>query len=72
MEQYANYGFYTIEEKIKNNPNYFYKNTGFLDMILDLLVPISNSSDVEIEELYNKLKYYVRISKHRIQILVAR
>ncbi len=51
MEQYANYGFYTIEEKIKNNPNYFYKNTGFLDMILDLLVPISNSSDVEIEEL---------------------
>jgi len=51
MEQYANYGFHTIEEKMKDNPNYFYKNTGFLDMILDLLVPQSNSSDVEIEQL---------------------
>jgi hypothetical protein len=51
MEQYANYGFYTIEEKMKGNPNYFYKNTGFLNMILDLLAPQSNSRDVEIEEL---------------------
>lgn len=51
MEQYANYGFYTIEEKMKDNPNYFYKNTGFLDMILDLSVPLSSNSDVEIEEL---------------------
>ena len=51
MEQYANYGFYTIEEKIKENPNYFYKNTGFLDMILDMLAPPSNNSTEEIEEL---------------------
>jgi len=51
MEQYANYGFYAIEEKMKEYPNYFYKNTGFLDMILNLLVPLSNSSNVEIEEL---------------------
>lgn len=51
MEQYANYGFYAIEEKMKDNPNYFYKNTGFLDMILDLLVLPSNSGDAEIEEL---------------------
>lgn len=51
MEQYANYGFHTIEEKIKDNPNYFYKNTGFLDMILDLLVSPSNKGDAEIEEL---------------------
>ncbi|GHT42307.1 hypothetical protein AGMMS49965_13540 [Bacteroidia bacterium] len=51
MEQYANYGFHAIEEKMKDNSNYFYKHTGFLAMILDLLVPMSNSSDVEIEEL---------------------
>jgi hypothetical protein len=51
MEQYANSGFYIIEEKMKDNPNYFYKNTGFLDMILDLLVLPSNSGDAEIEEL---------------------
>lgn len=51
MEQYANYGFYLMKDKLETNPNYFYKNTGFLDMILDLLVPMSNNSDVEIEEL---------------------
>lgn len=51
MEQYANYGFHAIEEKMKDNPNYFYKNTGFLDMILDLLVTSSNKEDTEIEEL---------------------
>ena len=50
MEQYANYGFYTIEEKLKDNPNYFYKNTGFLDLILDL-VQSSPDADEEIEDL---------------------
>ena len=50
MEQYANYGFYTIEEKMKENPNFFYKNTGFLDMILNLLEPQSCNEE-EIEEL---------------------
>ncbi len=51
MEQYANYGFYAIENKMKENPNYFYKTTGFLDLILDLVIPKSNSTDTEIEEL---------------------
>ena len=26
MEQYANYGFHAVKEKMKDNPNYFYKN----------------------------------------------
>ncbi|MDR0507993.1 MAG: hypothetical protein LBH32_14415 [Dysgonamonadaceae bacterium] len=47
MEQYANYGFYVIEEKMKDNPNYFYKNTGFLDMILDLVQPSKVDDDIE-------------------------
>ncbi|MDR3326981.1 MAG: glycoside hydrolase family 15 [Prevotellaceae bacterium] len=47
MEQYANYGFYTIEDKMKDNPNYFYKNTGFLDMILDLVQPTNVDEDIE-------------------------
>jgi len=51
MEKYANYGFHTIEEKMKYNPNYFYKTTGFLDLILDLIVLPQNSIDEEIEEL---------------------
>lgn len=37
MEQYANHGFHMIEEKLKTNPNHFYKNTGFLDTVLDLI-----------------------------------
>lgn len=47
MEQYANYGFHAIEEKLKDNPNYFYKNTGFLDMILDLVQPSNVDDDIE-------------------------
>lgn len=50
MEQYANYGFYKIEDKLKDNPNYLYKNTGFLDLILDL-VHAPRVSIEEIEEL---------------------
>src|SRR5690606_23861097 len=52
MEQYSNYGFSQIEEKLKVNPNYFYRNTGFLDMILDLVKGIEDGNEKEeIEEL---------------------
>ena len=52
MEQYANYGFHLIEDKLKDNPNYFYKTTGFLDMILDYVNPSSNEDGIEdLEEL---------------------
>lgn len=47
MEQYTNYGFHDIEEKMKNNSNYFYKNTGFLDMILDLVHPSDDNEEIE-------------------------
>ena len=50
MEQYANYGFYLMKEKLEENPNCFYKNTGFLDMILELVHPSYNIND-EIEKL---------------------
>jgi hypothetical protein len=50
MEQYANFGFYLMKEKLRENPNYFFKNTGFLDMILDLLVAKDRNNE-EIEEL---------------------
>jgi hypothetical protein len=49
MEQYANYGFHAIEEKLKVSTTNFYKNTGFLDMILDLVQ--SSNIDEDIEEL---------------------
>ena len=51
MEQYANFGFHKIEAKLIDNPNYFFKNTGFLDMILDLVNPKKNSESEIIEDL---------------------
>lgn len=50
MEQYANYGFHKEEEKLKENPNYFYKSTGFLDMVLDLVRSNNDSADEEVLE----------------------
>lgn len=52
MEEYSNYGFHIIKEKLDDNPNYFFKNTGFLDVILDLVQSKINPEEVEkIEEL---------------------
>jgi hypothetical protein len=50
MEQYTNYGFYKIEEKLNENPNYFYKNTGFLDMVLDLIRNTNEKNESQIIE----------------------
>lgn len=50
MEQYTNYGFYLMLDKIESDPNIFYRHTGFLDLIFDLIKPDSNT-DEEIEEL---------------------
>lgn len=47
MEQYANYGFYYMEEKLKNNPNYFYKNSSFLNVILKLVQPANINEEIE-------------------------
>jgi hypothetical protein len=47
MEQYANYGLHYIEEKLKDNPNYLYKTTGFLDIILDLVQPLKVLDEIE-------------------------
>jgi len=51
MEQYANFGFHAIQEKLKEEPNYFYKTTGFLDLILNLVPSEFSTKDEEIEEL---------------------
>jgi hypothetical protein len=51
MEEYTNYGFYQMESKLKDNPNYFYKSTGLLDGILDLVKSNIKSVDDTIEDL---------------------
>lgn len=47
MEQYANFGFHYIEDKLKVNPNFLYKTTGFLDIILDLVQPMKVLDEIE-------------------------
>lgn len=38
MEEYANYGFYVMAEKLKDK-SYFYSNRSFLDLFLELTTP---------------------------------
>ena len=37
MEEYANYGFSVIADKLRDNENYFYDNTSFLNIFLSLM-----------------------------------
>ena len=37
MEEYANFGFDFMQEKLEENPNYFFKETAFLRVFLDFL-----------------------------------
>lgn len=51
MEKYANYGFYYMLEKINENPNYFYKTTGFLDPILEAVGIFETKNEFQLESL---------------------
>lgn len=53
MDEYANYGFSVMEEKLKVDPAYFFSNRAFLDIFLQLTDKTSgNNSDEEgIEDL---------------------
>jgi hypothetical protein len=34
MEEYANFGFHFMEDKLTDDPNYFYCETAFLEVFL--------------------------------------
>lgn len=55
MEQYANFGFDFIKEKLEDDPNYFFKDTAFLRVFLSFLPNTSQDSleedEDELEEL---------------------
>ncbi len=38
MEEYANFGFDYIDDKMTDNPEHFFKNSAFLDVFLSFLV----------------------------------
>lgn len=47
MEEYANYGFYYMEDKLIDNPDYFFRNSSFLDLFLSFS---DNSENIEEDE----------------------
>lgn len=48
MEEYANYGFHFMNEKLSTQPNYFFSGTGFLQVILDL---VNHTKEEVVEKL---------------------
>jgi hypothetical protein len=52
MEEYANWGFNFMEDKLIDNPNYFYKETAFLEIFLAFDADtIASEEDDEPESL---------------------
>jgi hypothetical protein len=56
MEEYANFGFYYIEEQMIENPDFFFKDKAFLRVFMQFMPKASDnadddSSDDEPEEL---------------------
>jgi hypothetical protein len=51
MEEYANYGFFYMEDKLTDNPDYFFRKSAFLDLFLNFLVEESETDDEELESL---------------------
>lgn len=46
MEEYANYGFAVMEEKLNNDKGYFFSHRSFLDIFLQL----TDKKSVDIDE----------------------
>lgn len=51
MEEYANWGFNFIADKMIDNPNYFYSETAFLEVFLSFDAPKSMEDEDEPERL---------------------
>ena len=52
MEEYANYGFFVMEEKLKEYPGYFFSKRSFLDMFLQLTEKkVDTIEEEELEDL---------------------
>ena len=52
MEEYANWGFHFMEDKLTDDPNYFYRETAFLEVFLAFdASPVESIEDYEPESL---------------------
>ena len=45
MEEYANFGFAFILDKLEQDPNYFFKESAFLNVFTSFLVNENNADD---------------------------
>lgn len=50
MEEYANWGFHFMEDKLTDDPNYFYRETAFLEVFLAFDATVPESVDDEEPE----------------------
>ena len=51
MEQYANWGFHFIEDKMIDNPNHFYSETAFLEVFLSFDTTVDDKDEDMPESL---------------------
>ena len=49
MEEYINWGLDFISEKMEDNPSYFFKDTAFLRVFLDMLPKYATAQKVDLE-----------------------
>lgn len=54
MEEYANYGFAEIADRLEDRPDFFFQNTGLLSIFMSLCAP-SKSPDIREEEEIEEL-----------------
>ena len=50
MEEYANWGFHFIEDKLADDPGFFFRETAFLEVFLAFDAPSDESADEEEPE----------------------
>ncbi len=50
MEEYANWGFHFMEDKLTDDPSYFFRETAFLEVFLAFDAGFDNDGDEEEPE----------------------
>lgn len=50
MEEYANWGFHFMEDKLTDDPNFFYRETAFLEVFLAFDASVAESTDEDEPE----------------------
>ena len=50
MEEYANWGFHFMEDKLTGDSNYFFRETAFLEVFLAFDASVTESTDEEEPE----------------------